>query len=147
MMLRDSVLSRTGATPNLTIAPVGVPGGKTFDHRLEIEIEGPCFVSDGQFQPDVTLFVGARGGLSRISDDALLYERRWVYRSFERQYFQLAANDAALLRSDLQAAAERLADKILFNLFEATEAEVAHTPEPGQAATRPYSSQASDGCR
>ena len=95
----------------------------------------------------MTLFVGARGGLSRISDDALLYERRWVYRSFERQYFQLAANDAALLRSDLQAAAERLADKILFNLFEATEAEVAHTPEPGQAATRPYSSQASDGCR
>jgi len=73
-----------------------------------------------------------------------------VYRGFERRYFQLAADDAALLRSDLQAAAERLADKILFDLFEATEAEVAHTREPGQAATRPYSTQGSgrpsDGC-
>src|SRR5205823_456955 len=40
MLVTDRVLSRTGATTNLTMAPLRVPGGKIFDHRLEIEIEG-----------------------------------------------------------------------------------------------------------
>src|SRR5439155_11560256 len=132
MLVRDRLLSRTAATTKLMIAPGGVPPGPTFDHWLEIEIEGPSFTSDGKFNPDVTLFVGARARLRRINDNASLYEGRWLYRGFARPYFQLAGDDAALLRADLQAAAEGLADKILVDLFVATESELARTPKPGE---------------
>ena len=137
MLVRDRLLSRTDATTKLMIAPGGVPPGPTFDHWLEIEIEGPSFTSDGKFNPDVTLFVGARARLRRINHNASLYEGRWLYRGFARPYFQLAGDDAALLRADLQAAAEGLADKILLDLFVATESELARTPKPGQAVTLP----------
>ena len=153
MLVRDRLLSRTDATTKLMIAPGGVPPGPTFDHWLEIEIEGPSFISDGRFNPDVTLFVGARARLRRITDNASLYERRWLYRSVERPYFEFAANDGALLRADLQAAAARLADKVLLDLFVATEPELARTPKPGEAVTLPSTDRdpgtpwAADGSR
>jgi len=135
MLVRDRLLSRTDATTKLMIATGGVAPGATFDHWLEIKIEGPSFISDGKFNPDVTLLVGARARLRRINDKASLYEGRWFYRGLERPYFQLAGNDAALLRADLRTAAERLADRILHDVFVATESELVRTPRPGEVVT------------
>lgn len=135
ILVRDRLLSRTDATTKLMIATGGVAPGATFDHWLEIKIEGPSFISDGKFNPDVTLLVGARARLRRINDKASLYEGRWFYRGLERPYFQLAGNDAALLRADLRTAAERLADRILHDVFVATESELVRTPRPGEVVT------------
>ena len=63
MVVRDRLLSRTDATIKLMVASGGVPPGPTFDHWLEIEIEGPSFTSDCKFQPDVTLFGAGRARL------------------------------------------------------------------------------------
>lgn len=134
MLVRDRMLNRALATTKLTIAPVGDPGENTFDHHLEIEIEGPSLASDGQVNPDVTLVVGAGVCLRGISDKACLYERRWLYRGLEGPYSQVAANDAALLRFDLPAAAERLADRVLMDFTVAMQPEPAYAPEPARTS-------------
>jgi hypothetical protein len=113
-LVRERVVSRAVVTTKLAIAPL-VAGERPLEHRLEIAIEGPRLASKGERDPELTLLVGAHVCLRRMSDEACLYRRRWLYRAIEGSYFQVAANDAARLRSDLPVAAERLSDKIVLD--------------------------------
>jgi len=120
---------------------VGIQPGSAFDHLLEIEVSGPTFTSDGKFHPDVTLFLEARARLRRVDDHASLFEGRWLYRGFTRPYFDLAADDAVLLRTDMHVAAMRLADKIRVDLFAPGESDVVRAPRPGEAVALPKVSE------
>jgi len=141
MLLRDRLLSPPDPATDVSLAPVGLQHSPAFDHLLEIEVSSPTFTSDGKFQPDVTLFVEARARLRRVNDHASLYEGRWLYRGFTRPYFDLAADDAVLLRTDMHVAATRLADKIRVDLFAPGESDVVRAPMPGEAVALPKVSE------
>jgi hypothetical protein len=53
----------------------------------------------------------------RASDGAQLYRRAWVYRGQQRRYFELAADDAALFRGQLESAEQALAAKVVDDLM------------------------------
>ena len=141
MLVRDRLLSPPGSPTDVRLVPVGIQPGSAFDHLLEIEVSGPTFISDGKFHPDVTLFLEARARLRRVDDHASLFEGRWLYRGFTRPYFDLAADDAVLLRTDMHVAAMRLADKIRVDLFAPGESDVVRAPRPGEAVALPKVSE------
>ena len=145
MLVRDRLLSPPGPATDVRIVSAELQPNAEFGHVLEIEVSGPTFASHGKLNPDVTLFVAARARLRRVGDHASLYEGRWLYRGYERPYFDLAADDAALLRTDVDAAAGSLADKIRVDLFVPGGSDVARTPMPGEAAALPKDTQADVG--
>jgi len=144
-LIRDRLLSPPGPATDVRIVSAELQPNAEFGHVLEIEVSGPTFASHGKLNPDVTLFVAPRARLRRVGDHASLYEGRWLYRGYERPYFDLAADDAALLRTDVDAAAGSLADKIRVDLFVPGGSDVARTPMPGEAAALPKDTQADVG--
>lgn len=92
------------------------------DSRLELDLFDLQLLNEGAFSPDVTALLMVRGSV-RLGDGGCLLQRTWFYRSQARNYFELAANQAALLRRELEVAADKVAAKIVSDLFVSTQTE------------------------
>lgn len=78
----------------------------------------------GEISPSLKVTLGVRGILVRVADGRVLYVRSWVYRGEGRNYFELAADSGARLNTELEQAYDKLAEKIVHDLF------VAAVPAP-----------------
>jgi hypothetical protein len=105
--------------------------------RLALRVTGAGFASEGQIEPDATLYLTLRAEILQTDTGQTLYWRSWAYRSREHGYFDLAHEDGALLRRELAMAARVMGERIVTDLFVATEpVKLAdRTGEPGTAWT------------
>ena len=78
----------------------------------------------GEISPSLKVTLGVRGILVRAADGRVIYVRSWVYRGEGRNYFELAADSGARLNTELEQAYDKLAEKIVHDLF------VAAVPAP-----------------
>jgi|GEM_PF-2106315 len=92
---------------------------------LEIGVTRFDMTADGEISPDITIHFDVEARLLRASDGQELYRRAWAYRSREHNYFDLAEDDAALLRAQIATAERVMAEKIVYDLFVATTPEAA----------------------
>src|SRR5262249_27307402 len=107
-----------------------------FDSALEITVTALRLAVAGKIDPDAKLLIVADGRLIHAASGAELYRRTWAYLSPTRNYFKDAGNNAQLMREDVEAGLDKLATKIVSDLF------VSNTPEiqkssgdPGTAFT------------
>jgi hypothetical protein len=84
---------------------------------LSMTVSPPYFEIDGSITPDLTLLLSVDAEVVRASDRVVLHRRAWVYRGHQHGYFQLAADDAALFRAQLDSAARALAAKVVYDLM------------------------------
>jgi hypothetical protein len=84
---------------------------------LSTTVSPPYFEVEGEINPDLRLLLPANAEIVRASDAATVYRRAWVYRGRQHGYFELAADDAALFRTELDMATEALAAKIVDDLL------------------------------
>ena len=141
--LRDRIVSEAGSlsaykvfayspAPGFPKAPVAT----RVDSRLEITVSAVGLTVAGRINPDATLFIVAQAQFDRGADGAALYRRSWVYRGATRNYFTVAADNAQLLRADIDAGLGVLAAKIVNDLFESNTPEVkVGSPGAGTAVT------------
>ncbi len=94
------------------------------DSRIEIGITHMRIESRGDWDPDLSIVLSARARLVRASDQVTIYQREWKYRSPSRDYFEVAEDDASLLRSMIDTGLSSLADAIVTDLFVKTEPEI-----------------------
>ena len=76
---------------------------------------------------DWTIFLRVHAHLYRTIDDTTLFLRTWEYRSRSHGFFEMAEHDARLLRAEIDAGIQTVAEKIVQDLFIATDAEVHRT--------------------
>lgn len=99
------------------------------DRILEIGVIHLSAESRGEWDPDLSIGLMARARLLRPSDNSVIYQRIWEYRSPWQDYFEMAEDDAALLRSMIETGLEQLADSMVTDLFLTSEPE-AHPVGP-----------------
>jgi hypothetical protein len=105
------------------------------DSVLEIEAVLLELYVAGDIDPDISPKLTVQGRLVRAGDDVELYSRTWLYWGQERDYFEAAADDARLLRQDLQDGYEALAARIANDLFRSTLPERHREPKEGRIVT------------
>jgi hypothetical protein len=105
------------------------PAGEGVDTALVLDTEF-TFAHFGEIDPDMTLEATAVARLTRTGDHITLYRREWKYRGATHGYFELAAAGGAPLRAEIEKAYTALADRIVFDLFIATEPELKVTGRP-----------------
>lgn len=111
---------------------------ESIDTVLELHASSFYVTDDGDIDPDVTLLMGARARLVGMADNGEVYKRVWVYRSAEHNYFDLAAEEARLLRTEISEGFAKLGERVVFDLFVNTEVETrtkGRSPEPGTVRT------------
>jgi hypothetical protein len=84
---------------------------------LSMTVSPPYFEVEGRITPDLRLLVSADAEIVRTSDPATVYRRAWIYRGRQHDYFEFAADDAALFRTELDTATDALAAKIVDDLL------------------------------
>ena len=87
---------------------------------------------DDSIRPTVTLEIQVMASIARPSDAAPLHTQIWKYWSEGDDFFDLAADDAKRLEEVAAMAYERLARKIVYDLFEASAPEA---QQPGETGT------------
>jgi hypothetical protein len=117
---------------------------------LIITVSSPYFEVKTSTHQDVRLLLAADAEVLHASDDASLYQRSWVYRGAEYEYFDLTADGAALFRSELDTAIAALAAKVVDDLLIGGREEVHPTSEqpPGTVWTvvRPNATGPGEDC-
>jgi hypothetical protein len=88
----------------------------------------PSFVTaaSGRYSPDIHIAVTIEAVAHRVPRDGAPREvagARWTTHSYLGEYFDLAANDAALMRSKLAELMDRFAQRIAFDMIRAPRAE------------------------
>ena len=128
------LLSRAEADHRISYRHLANEG---LDTVLEIDVSDFRLVSYGKIDPDLQLVLIARARLVRAANDAELYRRTWGYMSNQQSYFDMAAQNAKLLRAKIREGYEKLADKIVYDLFiaELPEAQERTRPRPGTVWT------------
>jgi hypothetical protein len=84
---------------------------------LSITVDPPHFEIEGTIAPDLRPLLSATAKIYRASKAAPTYQRAWVYRGRQNDYFDLAADDAKLFRAELATAERALAAKIVDDLL------------------------------
>jgi len=87
------------------------------DGVIEIHFDILALVGKGNFAPGVWVIMAARARLIRLSDRAVLIERAWQYQGYRIDYFDMAADDAALFHFEFRQGCEELADAMVNDLF------------------------------
>ncbi len=87
------------------------------DTVLEIGVSHVRFDSSGEWDPDLSIRISARAHLVRGPDGRVAYRRAWEYRSPWRGYFDMAEDDARLLRTMIDIGLGQLAEAIATDLF------------------------------
>lgn len=82
------------------------------------------FEDNGEISPDVWIHSFAVASIFDLKSQTELYAASWSYDSEAKNYFDLAADDAAMLRSEFQTIYEKIADRIVYDLFVADAAGV-----------------------
>lgn len=109
---------------------------KGFGSVAETTITEFQLLSAGKIDPDVTLVIAAQVLLRRVPGGSDLYRRKWANIGVSHNYFDMAANDAALLRSEIQSGLDKLGDRIVTDLFTSNTPELKETsPRPGTVVT------------
>lgn len=150
--LRDRIAALARDDASLTIrgratADYGVSyrrlAKEGIDTVLETTVTRFGLESVGHIDPDLTLRLGVRTRLVSAADDAVLYDRTWEYRGETRNFFEMAADDATPLRTEIADAYQRMATAVVHHLFVATTPEVAArgTRLPGSVWTVTASSK------
>jgi hypothetical protein len=80
-------------------------------------VNPPYFEVEGEINPHLRLLLSANAEIVRTSDAATVYRGAWVYRGRQHDYFDLAADDAALYRGELNTATDALAAKVVDDLL------------------------------
>lgn len=91
---------------------------------LEIGAVNTGIASRGDLDPDLLIILSAHARLVRASDRAGIYERTWTYSSPWRDYYDMAGDDASLLRAMIDTGLNALAAAVLNDLFLETEPEI-----------------------
>ena len=84
--------------------------------------------AEGRIEPDVTLAMKVTARVIPAAGGGELYWRNCGYESVERDYFELAADNAAAFRAEIEKAYRVLAEKMVDDLFVST------TPEEIEGA-------------
>jgi hypothetical protein len=98
---------------------------------LEITITNFYLTSAGKIDPDVTLAIVAEVRLRHVADGSEIYRRKWAYVGVPKNYFQMASRHAAMLRAEIQNGFDKLADRIVTDLF------ISNSPERQETSLRP----------
>jgi hypothetical protein len=84
---------------------------------LALTVSAPYFEVEGAITPDLRLLLSADAEVVGTSDAGAVYRRGWIYRGRQYSYFELAADDAALFRAELERATDALAAKVVDDLL------------------------------
>ena len=101
------------------------------DSVMTLSIDPVLIFDDDNIRPTVTLEIQVTAFLSRASDGTPLHTQIWRYWSEGDDFFDLAADDAKRLEGVAAAAYERLARKIVHDLFVASAPETQEPEQPG----------------
>lgn len=101
---------------------------------LSVQVGTPYFEFRGGDEPTAALFLAANATVFAPTGAIETYERAWVYRGEDHGYFAMAADDAALFRSELAVAVDRLSAKIVSDLMVGADTEV-HPADEQPAGT------------
>ena len=104
--------------------------------RLEITVLGYGLVSEGRYEPDVSLVLSVSGRVLRGEGGEELYWRVWSYQGPERPYFSLAGEAPAAVRAMAEEAYRATAERMLYDLFQGS------VDEPVPNKTRPVTTVA-----
>lgn len=119
--------------------------GRRSGVTLDVSVFDLEIRSEGRTEPDVTLAMKVTARVIPAAGGAELYWRRWEYESVERDYFELAADNAAAFRAEVQTAYRALAEKMVQDLFVSTmPEEIEDAPSEGGRAWTIDGSSASD---
>ena len=102
-----------------------------FTSALEITIADLRLTSVGKIDPDATLAIVAEARLKHVADGSEIYRRRWAYVGVPKNYFQMASGHAAMLRTEIENGLDKLADRIVSDLF------ISNSPERQETSPRP----------
>ncbi len=100
---------------------------------LELQPVRLSIVTDGEISPDIRVTLDVRGTLISATGARGLYIRSWTYRGEQHDYFDLGADNGAEFKAELERAYDRLAIKIVHDLFVATEPAPEEREEDGAA--------------
>lgn len=123
----------TAYSPTSGSAPPGILAGTGFNTRLEIAVSALKLAVVGKIDPNATLVIVAEGRFVHVASGAELYRRTWAYLGRTQGYFKEAGENAQLMRADIDAGLDKLAGKIVSDLF------VSDTPEPQTTSAEPGS--------
>ena len=101
-----------------------------FTSALEIAVTDLDLPLDGRIDPDAALVITADARLIDARTGAELYRRTWSYLGRSRNYFREAADNARLLRADIEDGLAKLAARMVDDLF------VSGAPEIQRSAGR-----------
>ncbi len=106
-----------------------------FDSAIEVRVRTRRLEVIGDIDPDLRPVIVAEARMLSIPDGDPFYERVWLYYGQTQNYFEAAADDAQLLRRDLDSAVGHLASRIVNDLYVSKGAEQKKPPEPGTVVT------------
>ena len=136
--LRDRIVSSGNSGTGFTFLAInrerpdaaqGAPGG--VDSIMTLFLDPVLIFDDDNIRPGVTLQIQLTASLVRARDGTVLHTQIWNYRSAGDDFFDLAADDARLLEDVVATAYERLARKIVHDLFVASAPETQEPAGPG----------------
>ena len=110
-------------------AAQGVSGG--VDSIMTLFLDPVLIFDDDNIRPTVTLEIRVTASVARANDATPLHTQSWKCWSEGDDFFDLAADDARRLEEVAATAYERLARKIVHDLFVASAPETQEPEQPG----------------
>ena len=98
---------------------------------MTLSVDPALIFDDDNILPTVTLEIQVVASLARASDGTPLHTQVWKYWSEGDEFFDLAADDARRLEDVAATAYQRLARKIVHDLFVASAPETQEPEQPG----------------
>jgi hypothetical protein len=136
--LRDQIVLAGGSKTGFTILAIDeepkdpAPSGRTdFDSIMTLFVELLLRFDDDKISPAVTLDIKVMASVVHAKDATPFHAQIWRYRSEEENFFELADDGAKRLEAVLAKAYERLARKIVHDVFVASAPETQSSNQPG----------------
>lgn len=136
--LRDQIVLAGRSEAGFTILAIDeepkdpAPSGRTdFDSIMTLFVEPLLLFDDDKISPAVTLELKVMASVARAKDGTPLHAQSWRYWSEEEDFFDLTDDGAKRLEAVLAKAYERLARKIVHDVFVASTPETQSSNQPG----------------
>jgi hypothetical protein len=110
-------------------------GPAGIDSVMTLSFDPLLRFDDDNIRPTVTLEIQVMASVARPNDATPLHTQIWTYWSAGDDFFDLAADDAMRLEEVTATAYERLARKIVYDLFVASAPETHEPEQPGTVWT------------
>jgi len=132
--IRTALVRRANDKLDLKIVPHTILSEMTTNPStvasLDITADEFKIVSMGKIDPDLRIEMAINATLSRRPGVENAYSRGWKYESKTQTYFALAADDAKALTEMIAASYEKLARRIIYDLFLARQSQSINAREP-----------------